>query len=156
MSTEFESVYSGYLWFDRILDIEKGKKARAVKSVSSTEKFFVDHFPKFPVVPGMLQLEGMIQLGSWLVSISNDFNCATIPQTIKGVDFRKYVRPGDQLILETEILSLETNNAIVKAKATVDGKIVANVKEIIFKYLPLAPDQVTEGKKRFYLLLGNL
>jgi len=156
MSRESELVYSEYLWFDRILEIEKGEKARAVKSVSPTEKFFVDHFPRLPVVPGMLQLEGLIQLGSWLVNVSNDFHCAAIPQRIKGVNFRKYVGPGDRLIFEAEIRSLESDSAIVKAKAMVDGKIVANVKEIIFEYLPLSSDQVTKERECFGLKLGNL
>lgn len=156
MSTEFELVHSEYQWFDRILEMEKGEKATAVKSVSPAEKFFVDHFPRLPVVPGVLQLEGMIQLGSWLVNVSNDFHCAAIPQRIKDVNFRKYVRPGDQLILEVEIRSLESDNAIVKAKAMVDGKIVANVKEVIFEYLPLSSDQVTKEREWFGLKLGNL
>ena len=156
MSTEIELVYSEYLWFDRILEIEKGEKARAVKSVSPTEKFFVDHFPRLPIVPGMLQLEGLIQLGSWLINVSNDFHCAAVPQSIKGVGFRKYVKPGDQLILEAEIRSLKSDNAIVKATATVDGKIVANVREIIFEYLPLSYDQAAREKERFYLISGSL
>ena len=155
MSIHYESIHSSYLWFDKITDIKKFEKAIAVKSVSLREDFFTDHFPKYPIMPGVLQLEGMIQLGSWLVSISNDFNFAVIPQTQKGVDFRDYVRPGDRLVFEAEILSLKEDNAVVKAKTIVEGKVVAKVKEIVFRYLPLTHNQVTEAKKRFYLLLDN-
>ncbi|MFC1861063.1 3-hydroxyacyl-ACP dehydratase FabZ family protein [Chloroflexota bacterium] len=156
MATEFESGSSVYLWFDRIIEIDKGKKARAIKSIRLTESYFIDHFPKFPIVPGMLQLEGLIQLGSWLIKISHSFRYDVIPLSIKGLDFRKYVRPSDELIFEVEILSLNSDNAIVKAKAIVDGKIVSNVKEIVFKYLPLTTKQATREKECFHQLLGNL
>lgn len=150
----FERFESGYPVIDKILEIKKGKHARAIKSVSLTENFFADHFPRFPVMPGVLQLEGMVQLGSLLVSVSNDFRYTTLLQTIKDVKFRKYVKPGDILVFEAEILALGTDSAIVKAKATVDEKTVANVKQIIFNCLLLTADQVTKERKRFAHLGG--
>lgn len=150
----FERFESGYPVIDKILEIKKGKHARATKSVSLTENFFVDHFPKFPVMPGVLQLEGMVQLGSLLVSVSNDFRYTTMLQMIKDVKFRKYVKPGDILVFEAEILSLYADSAIVKTKATVDEKTVANVKQIIFSCLPLTDDQVIKERKRFAHLGG--
>ena len=155
MSAESKLTHSKYLWFDSILEIEKGVKARAAKTVSPAESFFVDHFPRLPVVPGMLQLEGLIQLGTWLVNASNDFRYTTMPHSIKGVDLRKFVRPGDRLILEAEVCSIESEHATVKAKAMVDGKLVARVKEINFKYLPLSPDQVTGERERFEAISGS-
>lgn len=145
----FEHFESGYPFIDKILEIKKGKYARAIKNVSLTENFFADHFPKFPILPGVLQLEGMVQLGSLLVRVSKDFKYTTVLQTIKDVKFRRFVKPGDILVFEAEILSLDRDSAIVKTKATVDEKIVANVKQIIFGCLALTADQVTKEGKRF-------
>ena len=150
----FEHFESGYPVIDTILEIKKGKHARAIKSVSLTENFFADHFPRFPVMPGVLQLEGMVQLGSLLVNESNDFRYTTVLQMIKDAKFRKYVKPGDILVFEAEIVSLDTQSAVVKTKATVDEKIVANVKQVIFCCSPLTADQVNKERKRFALLGG--
>lgn len=150
----FEHFEFGYPVIDKILEIKRGKYARAIKNVSLTENFFADHFPRFPVMPGVLQLEGMVQLGSLLVSESNDFRYTAVLQTIKDVKFRKYVKPGDILVFEAEILSLDTDNAVVKTKATVDEKIVANVKQVIFCCLPLTADQVNKERKRLAHLGG--
>jgi 3-hydroxyacyl-[acyl-carrier-protein] dehydratase len=149
MSPEFESMKSEYLWFDRILEITRGERATAVKDVRPTEKFFADHFPRLPIVPGMLQLEGLIQLGGWLVDFSHDFQSTATPRSIKGVDFRRYVKPGARLIFEAEIHSLGPDDAVVKARATMDGKPVANAREINFSYLPLSPGQVTRQREYF-------
>jgi 3-hydroxyacyl-[acyl-carrier-protein] dehydratase len=149
MSPEFEAVKSGYRWFDRILDITSGRKATAVKDVDPAEIFFTDHFPRLPIVPGMLQLEGLIQLGGWLIDFSHDFKSAAVPRGIKGVDFRRYVNPGARLVFETEIRSLGADDAVIKARATMDGKPVANAREIEYSYLPLSPAQVTGQRERF-------
>jgi 3-hydroxyacyl-[acyl-carrier-protein] dehydratase len=150
----FEHFEFGYPVIDKILEIKKGKHARAIKSVSLTEPFFADHFPRFPVMPGVLQLEGLVQLGSLLVSESNDFRYTTVLQTINDVKFRKYVKPGDILVFEVEIHALDTDSATVKAKAMVDEKTVVSVKQIIFGYLPLTADQVTKERKRVVHLGG--
>lgn len=150
----FKQFESGYPVIDKILEIIKGKSARAIKSVSITEDFFSYHFPIFPIMPGVLQMEGMAQLGGLLVSFSNDFKCTPIMQTINDVKFRKYVRPGDILMFDAEIISLNADNAIVRTKAIVDEKIVSSIKQIIFTYLPLTNDQITKEKKRFAYLEG--
>jgi 3-hydroxyacyl-[acyl-carrier-protein] dehydratase len=150
----FEHFEFGYTVIDKILEIKRGKHARAIKSVSLTEDFFAGHFPKFPVMPGVLQLEGMLQLGSLLVSVSKNFRYTSVLQTIKDVKFRKYVKPGDILVFEAEILSLDSDSAIVKTKAIVDEKTVANVKQIIFRYLPSTADLVTKERKMFARLGG--
>ena len=142
-------MHSKYKWFDKILWIEKGYRARAVKNIRPDEKFFVDHFPRLPVVPGMLQLEGLAQLGSWLVNASNDFGYAVTSQNIRGVNFRSFVKPGDQLLLEAEISSREPGRVSVTGKVTVDGKVVASAKEIVYSCLLLSPEQQAKIKQGF-------
>lgn len=143
---------SGYPVIDKIIEIKKGRYARALKSVSLSEDFFTEHFPRFPVVPGVLQLEGMTQLGSLLISVSNDFSYFPMIQTIDDIKFRRFVKPGDILVFEAEILSLNADFAILKANAKVDKIIVAAVRQIKYEYLPLTEEQRSREKNRFSYL----
>jgi len=152
MTLEIEVVKPGYRWFDRILEITRGEKATAVKDIHTAEQFFADHFPRLPILPGTLQLEGLIQLGGWLIDFSHDFQSAATPRSIKGVDFRRYVKPGARLMFEAEIRSLGPDEAVIKARATVEGKPVANAKEINFSCAPLSPAQITRQKELFVSL----
>lgn len=140
---------SGYPVIDRVQEIIKGKSIRAIKSVSLSEDFFSDHFPRFPILPGVMQLEGMVQVGSLLVSVSNDFKYIPKAHKINGVKFRNYVKAGDVLVFEAQIISLGTDTASVITRATVNEKIVSSAKHIAFTYLPLTDEQIAKEKEWF-------
>jgi len=115
-----------FLFVDRVLDVEPGKKITALKNVSMDEPFFQGHFPGRPIMPGVLMVEAMAQAGGILVSKSkpdNDDNLVYF-MSIEKAKFRKPVVPGDQLVLEVEALQSRGKVWKFKGEAKVDGKVV--------------------------------
>jgi 3-hydroxyacyl-[acyl-carrier-protein] dehydratase len=112
---------------DRILKIEKGKRAIAVKNVSMDEPYFSGHFPKEPMVPGVLILEAMAQTGGLAFESSFEKGEEGVPilASIEEFRVRKRVIPGDQLIIEAEVLRIFSNLAKVKVLAKVKEETVA-------------------------------
>ena len=112
---------------DRILDIEKGNRAIALKNVSMDEPYFLGHFPKEPMMPGVLILEAMAQTGGLAFESSFEKGEEGIPVLAKIEEFRlkKRVIPGDQLIIEAEVLHIFSNLAKVKVLARVGEETVA-------------------------------
>ena len=116
-----------FLMVDRVLDVEPGKRVRAVKNVTINEELFQGHFPGRPILPGVLILEAMAQAGGFLLlNTVPDPNTKLIYFTaIDKARFRRPVTPGDQLILEVELLRLRLNTCKIAGKAFVDGELVA-------------------------------
>jgi 3-hydroxyacyl-[acyl-carrier-protein] dehydratase len=112
---------------DRILEIEPGKRAVALKNVSIDEPYFQGHFPKEPVMPGILILEALAQTGGIAFHSSFEKEEETIPFLAAVDRFRlnKRVVPGDQIILEAEIQHIFSNLAKVKVRAKVGEETVA-------------------------------
>jgi 3-hydroxyacyl-[acyl-carrier-protein] dehydratase len=120
---------------DRILEIEKGNKAIAVKNVSIDEPYFSGHFPKDPVMPGVLILEAMAQTGGLAFESSFEKGEEGVPVLASVEEFRlkKRVIPGDQLIIEAEVLRIFSNLAKVKVLAKVGEETVAEGTLILAK-----------------------
>ncbi|WP_297437641.1 3-hydroxyacyl-ACP dehydratase FabZ [uncultured Clostridium sp.] len=121
-----------FLLVDKVESIEVGKSIVAYKNVTANEEFFNGHFPKHPVMPGVLIIEALAQAGA-IVILSMDEYKGKIPlfAGINKARFKKQVVPGDVLRLEMEIIKLRGPVGIGKATATVDGKI-ACVAELMF------------------------
>lgn len=116
-----------FLFVDRVLEIEPGKKITAIKNVSMDEPFFQGHFPGRPIMPGVLMVEAMAQASGILVSKSspgsNEDNLVYF-MNIEKAKFRKPVVPGDQLFLEVEVLQNRGKVWKFKGEAKVDSKVV--------------------------------
>jgi beta-hydroxyacyl-ACP dehydratase FabZ len=115
-----------FLLVDRILELEPGKRAVGLKNVSMNETFFQGHFPGHPVMPGVLILEALAQVGGVAVLSARDGDNNKI-QYLAGINearFRRPVKPGDQLRLEVDVVLVRTKICKLSAKAWVDGKVV--------------------------------
>jgi len=120
-----------FLLVDRVVEFVKGERIVALKNVTINEPYFQGHFPDTPIMPGVLIVEAMGQAGGVLVTRS-------LPPEKQGkliyfmgfddVRFRKPVVPGDQLILELEMLKLRSKVVKMAGVAKVEGKIVAEAK----------------------------
>ncbi|RJP36731.1 MAG: beta-hydroxyacyl-ACP dehydratase [Phycisphaerales bacterium] len=83
---------------DRIIELEPGTRIRAVKSVTASEEYLQDHFPTFPVLPGVLMLEALTEAARWLVHVSQDFRHSVILLAdARNVTYKSFVTPGDTL-----------------------------------------------------------
>ncbi|MFZ5798455.1 MAG: 3-hydroxyacyl-ACP dehydratase FabZ [Desulfobulbaceae bacterium] len=117
-----------FVMVDRILEIEEGKHIIGLKNVTINEPFFQGHFPGEPVMPGVLILEGMAQVGALLAYRSLPEAIGTKLVYFAGLDgvrFRKVVRPGDQVIFRLEIIKLKAKLSKMSGKAYVDDQLVA-------------------------------
>ena len=122
-----------FLLIDRVMEMEEDKRIVALKNVTINEPFFNGHFPGVPVMPGVLMIEAMAQAG-WVLLFSSLDDKASHIAVLLGVDkcrFRKPVRPGDQLIIEVNVLRLKSRVGKMAAKTLVDGKVAAEA-EITF------------------------
>lgn len=121
-----------FLLVDCIEEMEPGVKAVGYKNVTVNEPFFQGHFPEYPVMPGVLLIEALAQVGAVaILSLEENKGKLAFFGGIKNAKFRKQVVPGDVVRLETEIIKCKGPMGIGKATATVDGKMAAEA-EISF------------------------
>jgi len=125
-----------FLLVDKVIEFEAGKRIVGVKNVSANEPQFTGHFPDRPIMPGVLMVEAMAQLGG-LVCLQqpvSDGKGEFFFAGIDGIKFRKPVVPGDTLVMEMKLNKFREKYGIAKmsGKAYVDGKIALEVKEFTF------------------------
>lgn len=114
-----------FLMIDTIEELEPGKRAVAKKCVSYNEPFFAGHFPKEPVMPGVLIVEALAQAGAVAILSQPEFKGRTAYfGAINSAKFKQKVVPGDVLRLELEIIKQKGPVGVGRATATVDGKVV--------------------------------
>jgi 3-hydroxyacyl-[acyl-carrier-protein] dehydratase len=114
------------LLVDRIIEMEPGRRAVGIKNVSAGESFFQGHFPDNPIMPGVLILEALAQVGACtILSLDEYRNRIAYFAGIDGVKFRRMVLPGDQLRLEVELLRMTGRFGKASGRALVDGDLVA-------------------------------
>lgn len=142
-----------FILIDKILEYEKGKSATGVKDVTMSEDFLADHFPRFPVMPGVLQLEAILQLTSWLVFVTKDFTVKTKVSEIKGAKFSGFVRPGDKMIVNVEITSMDDNGVQFKANVSVDGKVKSSIKSANLSYVNIEELEDPKDAREFFDVL---
>jgi len=128
-----------FLLVDRVLEIEDGVRIRALKNVTINEPFFAGHFPHRPVMPGVLMLEALAQtaaLLSFATTKGLGENSVYYFVGIDGARFKRPVEPGDQLILEAELLRSKSGifkfktRALVGAEIAVEAELMCTVRQI--------------------------
>ncbi|MDO8503043.1 MAG: 3-hydroxyacyl-ACP dehydratase FabZ [Gemmatimonadaceae bacterium] len=117
-----------FLLVDRILEIEENKRIVGLKNVTINEPFFQGHFPGHPIMPGVLIIEAMAQVGGVLLmglgENQSDSKVAYF-MSLDNVKFRKPVRPGDQLLFELVVVQIRGKVCKMRGVAKVDGEVVA-------------------------------
>src|SRR6056297_712100 len=115
---------------DKFVSIEPGKRIVTVKALSLAEEYLQDHFPSYPILPGVLMLEAMTQAAAWLTRLEQDYARSVIVlQTARNVRYANMVQPGDQLTCEVDAVEISEDSAKFKGLArvgdrqTVSGKL---------------------------------
>jgi 3-hydroxyacyl-[acyl-carrier-protein] dehydratase len=121
---------------DRIIAVEPGRRAEAVCNVPSTLAIFDSHFPRFPVLPGVVILGSLAKLAVLLLreSTQREWRLAEA-QTVR---FRRYVQPGDVMELVVELTGHDAEQAVCTARVCVDGKRVTTIRRLLFVRLDQA------------------
>jgi 3-hydroxyacyl-[acyl-carrier-protein] dehydratase len=107
---------------DRILEVQPGKSLRAVKYLTLGEEYLADHFPTFPVMPGVLQLQGLVEAGSWLLRLSEEFaRSVWVLREARAVKYGTFMPPGHRLTLTVELVSRDGATAKLKGRGEMGG-----------------------------------
>jgi 3-hydroxyacyl-[acyl-carrier-protein] dehydratase len=124
---------------DRILQVDPGRSIRAVKNLTLGEEYLADHFPTFPIMPGVLMLETLVEAAAWLVRISEDFaHSVVVLREAKNVKYGNLMEPGRSLVVTAELLEplppTAGGLASFKAKGEVDGTATVSARVTLARY----------------------
>jgi 3-hydroxyacyl-[acyl-carrier-protein] dehydratase len=114
---------------DRIIELEPRVRITAVKTLTMTEEYLADHFPHFPVMPGVLMLEALTEASAWLVRLSEDFaHSIVVLKQANNVKYGQFVEPGQTLTVTAEVLKFDKGEVKLKAYGTVGGRIIVSAR----------------------------
>ncbi len=120
---------------DRILAVEPGRSLRATKNLTLGEDYLADHFPTFPVMPGVLMLQTLVEAGAWLLRASEDFRYSVIVlREAKNVKYGHFMEPGRQMQISVELVELGEPLATLKGKGEVDGQSTVTARLSLGRY----------------------
>lgn len=122
---------------DRLLDFEPGKRIRMAKNLTLAEEYLADHFPTFPVMPGVLMLETLVEAGAWLVRLTEDFRHSVIVlREARGVKYGNFMEPGKTLVVtaETEAIDPKAAEVTFKGKGEMEGTSTVSAKFTLTRY----------------------
>ena len=133
-----------FLLVDKILEMAPGKRAVAAKSFSPAEDFFQDHFPGFPVVPGVLLTEMMAQTAGKALDAEKKPRGKAMLVSINKASFREWMGPDQTAVMTAEIRTNQEKYATASCRIDIDGKKICSA-ELLFSFVPL--DQFSPGYK---------
>lgn len=120
---------------DRIVLLEPGVKITTVKTLSMAEEYLADHFPKFPVMPGVLMLEAMTQAGAWLIRVTDDFAHSIITlKEARNLRFRNFVTPGQMLSVSASVIEHAERETQLEVQALVADGMAVSGRLILDRY----------------------
>ncbi len=120
---------------DRIVEVQPGKALRAVKNLTLGEEYLADHFPTFPVMPGVLMLETLVEAGAWLLRLTDDFRHSVVAlREARNVKFGSFMEPGRQMAVTVELGEQGEGWASLKGKGEADGQQTVSAKLTLARY----------------------
>lgn len=136
---------------DRIVELAPGESVSAIKNVSLAEEYLADHFPGYPVLPGVMMLECLVQTGAWLMRSTEDFRYSTILlKQAKALKYNNFVRPGQTLKVTATVHSRGEREYVFKGSGTVEGTSAVSARFTLeqFNLSERNPDFEASDRKR--------
>ena len=120
---------------DRIVDFTPGQRLAAYKNLALGEEYLADHFPKFPVMPGVLMLQALVESAAWLLRLSENFSQSMIVlREVKNVKYGSFVEPGRRMQMEVELTKQEGSLSTFKGKGHVEGTATVTARFVTEHY----------------------
>lgn len=120
---------------DRITELTEGEHIVATKVLTLSEEYLQDHFPRFPVMPGVMILEAMYQASAWLIRKSEDFaHPMVVLREVRNAKFSSFVKPGRELVVRATITKHAETTTTLKAEATVEGETIVTARLVLDRY----------------------
>lgn len=147
---------------DRIVEVQPGRVLRAIKNLALGEEYLADHFPTFPVMPGVLMLQTIVEAGAWLLRASDDFRYSVIVlREAKNVKYGSFMEPGMQLAVTAELVERQDGLAVIKGRGEVEGNSTVSARVTLACYnlkdrnptLQGTDEHIVQHLKRQYLVL---
>src|SRR5260221_12187240 len=147
---------------DRLLDFEPGKRIRMVKNLTLGEEYLADHFATFPVMPGVLMLETLVEAGAWLLRLTDDFQHSVIVlRETRNVKYGNFMEPGRRMDVRIDLVVQDEASATFKGKGEVEGQTTVAARLTLARYnlrdrdpaLKTADDRIVQHLRNLYALL---
>jgi len=138
-----------WIWIDKFIAFEHGRRAISIKNVSLAEEHVHDHFPGYPIHPPTLMIEGMAQTGGVLVGEAFDFREKVVLAKVTRAKFYCHVVPGDQIRLEANVIGeIRLEGALIEGRITRNGDLVAEI-QMMFAHLDQSRAPMELGEENF-------
>ena len=120
---------------DRIVEVVPGERIRIAKNLTLGEEYLADHFPTFPVMPGVLMLETLVEAGAWLLRITEDYKHSVIVlRDARNVKYGNFMQPGKTMVVTAELAEMDGSQAIFKAKGEMEGSNTVSARMALTRY----------------------
>lgn len=124
-----------FVLIDRILELTPGQSLVGVKNLTLAEEYLADHFPGFPVMPGVLMLEALTQAGAWLIRETEDFaHSVIVLKSARTIKYGSFVEPGRQLRIKVQVVEHGPVETTLKGEGTIDDQTMVKGKFTLTRY----------------------
>ncbi len=153
-----------YRQIDKITHLEPGKKLTAVRTLRGDEEYLKDHFPRFPVMPGVMMLEALHQAAVWLIRTGDDFQSPLVLlREVRSVKFGDFLAPDETLEITVESIKEDGNRTTVKATATKQSRVTVSARLVLERCESDDPQRLgtdedvrRRSRKQFRELFGDV
>ena len=120
---------------DKIVEVQAGSSLKAIKNLTLGEEYLADHFPTFPVMPGVLMLETLVEAGAWLLRLSEDYaHSVIVLREAKNVKYGNFMEPGKQMMITVELIEKTADQAVFKGKGEMEGQSTVSARITLARY----------------------
>ncbi|MBJ7305601.1 MAG: beta-hydroxyacyl-ACP dehydratase [Planctomycetota bacterium] len=120
---------------DKIVEVQAGVSLKALKNLTLGEEYLADHFPTFPVMPGVLMLQTLVEAGAWLLRISEDYaHSVIVLREAKNIKYGNFMEPGKQMLITVELIEKTADLAVFKGKGEMEGQSTVSARITLARY----------------------